>query len=71
MTGPCRKVERITVHSNGQLWSVLYLAGLAPGDYDMILVHDRLRRVGSWHAGRFSVFETASETYTIYYTPGE
>lgn len=71
MPGPYRKVERITVHNEPQLWSVLRLAALVGPEFDVNPMHDRLNKVGSWHNARCSIFKDIGSVYTIFYTPGE
>jgi hypothetical protein len=71
MAGPYRKVERITVHSDMHLYSVLRLAGLLTGLDTINTVPAKISRVGSWSTDRCTVYRDIESVYTIYYTPGD
>lgn len=71
MAGPYRKVERITVHNDSHLWSVLMLAGLLRGSDTVNTIPDAIDRVGSWSTDRCTVYRDIESVYTIYYTPGD
>lgn len=71
MPGPYRKVERITVYSDKQLYSVLRLGGHEVGPSLLSRINSTIDTVGSWSTDRCAVYRDIENVYTVYYTPGE